>query len=125
MKKQTSLSSPTGDNPFGTNGTNGHQTKSNQDDLFGLDLTAGTTSGSKQASDDLLTLNGPNPFLQNLVNQSYAGQPVPGMSVNPMMNPFGVAPGGYMAPAPQMNMFQPAFPPMNAPAPSNQNKLGT
>ena len=67
-----------------------------------MDLTgsagAGTngTNNSGSASDDLLMLSGPNPFIQNIVNQSYAATTPnmmnPGMSgmgmAQPMMNPF-------------------------------------
>lgn len=122
LKKQASLSSPTSNTPFG-NGSNGHQ-KSNQDDLFGLDLTGATTNGASSgtngggsASDDLLMLSGPNPFIQNIVNQSYATPVNPMMGggvpmVNPMINPFQTAAmpgfGGAMyGGMPAMNQFQP------------------
>ena len=137
MKKQASLSSPTSTNtPFG-NGSNGHQ-KSNQDDLFGLDLTgatngasSGTNGGGGSASDDLLMLSGPNPFIQNIVNQSYATPVNPMMGggvpmVNPMINPFQTAAmpgfGGAMyGGMPAMNQFQP----MQAnPAAMGNNKPG-
>ena len=92
------MSSPSNENPFSsTNGgmhsTNGSLPKrtSNQDDLFGLDLTNANNinnsntipSNGSSASDDLLMLTGANPFIQNIVNHSYAIQPT-----NPMMNPF-------------------------------------
>jgi len=130
VKKQTSLSSPTNENLFAspTNGssTNGHSTTSNQEDLFGLDLNNinptpmnGTQNNynnnghSSSANDDLLMLSGANPFIQNIVNQSYSNN-----TSNPI-NPFQN--NGSM-------MFQPAFQPTNFPNNSmfpntNQNKL--
>jgi hypothetical protein len=74
------------------------QTKpsSSSSDLFGLDLTGAigggggidfssssttTTAAGKSAGDDLLQLSGANPFIQNIVNQSYAAPPM-------MANPF-------------------------------------
>ena len=92
------MSSPSNENPFSTtNGgmhsSNGSHPKltSNQDDLFGLDLTNGSNINNSNtiplncssASDDLLMLTGANPFIQNIVNQSYAIQ-----QTNPTMNPF-------------------------------------
>jgi hypothetical protein len=100
MKKQTSLSSPTNENLFAspTNGTNGHTTKySNQDDLFGLDLNNinPTVNGShnnghsSSANDDLLMLSGANPFIQNIVNQSYSNtNPVNPFQSNGFLNNF-------------------------------------
>ena len=64
---------------------------SNQDDLFGLDLTNSSaqmpvqqqlpqqqvTNGTGSASDDLLMLSGANPFIQKMVNQQqYSQQPI-------------------------------------------------
>lgn len=71
------------------------QTKpsSSSSDLFGLDLTGAIGGGGgidftsssatagKSAGDDLLQLSGANPFIQNIVNQSYAAPPM-------MANPF-------------------------------------
>lgn len=90
------MTSPTSDNPFGiaSHGTNGKTTikpaTSNQDDLFGLDLSNGSSttnlppqqqqtqaSNSSSASNDLLMLSGANPFIQKMVNQQqYSQQPI-------------------------------------------------
>lgn len=71
---------------------------SNENNLFDLDLThsnqsqtANVAPANKQASsasDDLLMLSGPNPFMQNLVNQSYAAQSIPQQTqFNPYQTP--------------------------------------
>lgn len=95
-----------------------------------LTATAAKTNGS--ASDDLLQLSGPNPFIQNIVNQSFASQPVggPGMNLNAAMaNPFqasnpGMMMGGMMQPpAPQqpvMGLYQPPL--SNPMMPLNNNQ---
>ena len=83
---------------------------SSQHDLFGLDLNSNLSHASNQAdahnkppnqqgssaSDDLLMLSGPNPFIQNIVNQTYAQQ-----QQQPTMNP--VAPMGMAMPNPFQN----------------------
>jgi hypothetical protein len=69
-------------------------------DLFDLDVANSNQNqavsvapankqASSSASDDLLMLSGPNPFMQNLVNQSYAAQSIPQQT---MFNPYQ-APG--------------------------------
>lgn len=127
------MSSPTSTTPFGN--SNGHQ-KSNQDDLFGLDLTGTSTNGASSgtnggsASDDLLMLSGPNPFIQNIVNQSYATPVNPMMGggvsmVNPMINPFQTAAvpgyGAMYGGMPAMNQFQPM---QTNPAAMSNNRPG-
>ena len=121
LKKQTSLTSPTREDPFGSTSKQAVSptSSSNQNDLFGLDLTSGNTKSNgayanttSSASDDLLMLSGPNPFMQNIVNQAYAPQ---NMNMTGMVsNPFQT--GGMM-------MSQPAFQqpaaPMNANFPMN------
>lgn len=117
-QNQASLTSPTNENPFGTNGTNGHtvpKPTSNQDDLFGLDLTNSSaqmpvqqqlpqqqvTNGTGSASDDLLMLSGANPFIQKMVNQQqYSQQPINPFQSNGMMSQPPM--GGTN----QMNLFQ-------------------
>lgn len=126
LKKQTSLTSPTSENPFGaSNGVNQNQKSasaapSNQNDLFGLDLSGSASNpvsnGNGSASNDLLMLSGPNPFIQNIVNQSYSQQNMaaPNPFGQPMMQP-GV--GG---------LYQPQVPnsfAMNPMLNNNQNKL--
>ena len=70
---------------------------SNQDDLFGLDLNNinPTVNGShnnghsSSANDDLLMLSGANPFIQNIVNQSYSNtNPVNPFQSNGFLNNF-------------------------------------
>lgn len=133
MKKQTSLSSPTSENIFGQSNGNAPKstaTPSSQNDLFGLELggpaVANNNDANKNgsASNDLLMLSGPNPFIQNIVNQSYSQQNI---AASGMMapNPFG-QPNGMMMPG--AGLYQPQAPmnnfaPMNPMA--NQNKLST
>lgn len=126
LKKQTSLSSPTSENLFSSppplsNGQalNGNSNKtSNQDDLFGLDLNNMNpmqNGNHSSANDDLLMLSGANPFIQNIVNQSYSNN-------TNVINPFGQPNGN------QMMFGQPAYQnnfPTNQMFPNNnQNKLG-
>lgn len=115
------MTSPTKENPFGAATSNGSKspsaaaTPSHSNDLFGLDLTnnnnlrsnlpnsnTNINNSNGSASDDLLMLSGPNPFIQNIVNQTYAAQNMSmagGMGAAP--NPFQTNP---------MMMSQPAFP---------------
>ncbi len=127
LKKQTSLTSPTSDNIFGiSNGVSSSTANpppSSQNDLFGLDLTTpgpvnppGSTNGSgSAASNDLMMLSGPNPFIQNIVNQSYSQQNMAGLAAMGAPNPFG-QPNGMMMQQP-INNF--AMNPMQ----QNNNKL--
>lgn len=125
VKKQTSLSSPTNENIFASPNNvplpNGLLT-SNQEDLFGLDLKninpslSGTQSSghSSSTNDDLLILSGANPFIQNIVNQSYSNNS--SNSINPFQN------NGSL-------IFQPTFQQTSFPnnnsmfSNSNQNKI--
>jgi hypothetical protein len=117
LKKQASVTSPSSEfNPFGgsSNGTahkQPQQQQSNQNDLFGLDLSGmgsaapppmnGNHTGNSGAN-DLLSLNGPNPFMNSMVTQqAYNMQPLP--MVN---NPFG-SPAMQQQQQP-MNLFQSA-----------------
>lgn len=134
VRKQTSVSSPTNENLF-SNGspnspTNGHSNTTSKpstnaaDDLFGLDLNnlnpistngvAQPNHTSSSANDDLLMLSGANPFIQNIVNQSYS---TPTNTINPFQ--------ANMMFQPQPVPYQTQFPPSNSMFPnSNQNKLG-
>ena len=71
---------------------------SSSNDLFDLDVAqtnqhhavnaAPVNKQTNSASDDLLMLSGPNPFIQNLVNQSYAAQTIPQQTqFNPYQTP--------------------------------------
>lgn len=133
MKQQTSVTSPTGENPFATSNGASQKSASNQNDLFGLDLNGASNAPSSKvtnaASDDLLMLSGANPFIQNIVNQSYSSQPQMGMNQVVMPNPFQASGGmmmqGVQQPMghyqqPMMNSFPPMNPMMNN---TNQNQL--
>ncbi|CAF0851421.1 unnamed protein product [Brachionus calyciflorus] len=143
LKKQSSATSPTNETAF-SNSLNSSSQKqasapSAQNDLFGIDLgglsnTNVPTNGSSSASDDLLMLSGPNPFIQNIVNQSYNSQPPLSFNPNPPMgNLFQQAPMMSnvmpMSQAPIGMMQQPQvtnFPPMSQPTinpMSNTNQL--
>ncbi len=86
MKKQTS--SP----------THPELKNSSSNDLFDLDVSnsnqnqamsaAPANKQATSASDDLLMLSGPNPFIQNVVNQSYAAQNIPQQTT---FNPYQTA----------------------------------
>ncbi len=73
------------------------QTKSAADDIFNLDFSnVGNNNNNNNhngqinggANNDLLMLNGGNPFLQNLVSQSYGTAP----SFQQQQNPFSQMP---------------------------------
>ncbi|RNA42078.1 phosphatidylinositol-binding clathrin assembly -like isoform X1 [Brachionus plicatilis] len=120
LKKQSSATT-TPTNDYSTVANNASHkpaavASSGQNDLFGLELSGSTDSesknGSSSASDDLLMLSGPNPFIQNIVNQSYNTQPQMNFNNTPMgglfqssMMPLSQAPGGSMMPS--ANSFAP------------------
>lgn len=104
LTKQTSQTSPINEIPFTV--ANGNQSETskpatNQDDLFGLDISNGNNThqtlspnNSTQVcnnegsiNDDLLMLSGANPFIQNMVNQqNYTTQPANGHIINPFQS---------------------------------------
>lgn len=129
ITKQTSLTSPTSENPF--NGLNVKQSlsgTSNQEDLFGLDISNGNTTyqpvppsnQTQVASDDLLMLSGANPFIQNMVNQQqYTTQQSNGQMINPFQANGNI---GQVQNAPSMNLFQQQQPNANLVI-NNQNNI--
>ncbi len=119
----TSPSASVEHNPFGNSQQAQKPSTTLQDDLFGLDLTQppqtsnyftnnNASSTAKSASDDLLMLSGPNPFIQNIVNQQQY----------PAQGPSGLF-GGLQQQAQQVNLFQQQMP-SNGGFNNNQNKLG-
>lgn len=134
MKKQNSVTTPTNDFPAFANVTSQKPTTdpiASQNDLFGIDLSGSSTSaqtnGQNSASDDLLMLSGPNPFFQNLVNQSYNTQPQMGFNTAPSGNlfqssmmPLSQVPMGSMVPS--MNSFPPMMQTTTNPM-TNSNQL--
>jgi hypothetical protein len=116
LKKQASVTSPTSEfNPFGSSNGSAKQQQqqtSNQNDLFGLDLSnmgSSTTNGNglhtNGATNHLLSMNGPNPFMSSIVTQqAYNMQPLP-MVNNPFGAPMMMPPQQQQQP---MNLFQSA-----------------
>jgi hypothetical protein len=98
--------------------------------LFSIGLGSSTTAapvasnGTSSTNDDLLMLSGPNPFIQNLVNQSYAAAqiqtPMGGMGMAPVNPVMSAMVNPFQAPMmqPQVNLFQ--QPLIN----NNPNKMG-
>lgn len=131
MKKQNSVTTPTSDVPAFANGTSHKPATApitSQNDLFGIELSGSSTSAqSNSASDDLLMLSGPNPFLQNLVSQSYNTQPQVNYNTAPSGNlfqssmiPMSQLPMGSMVTP--MNSFPPMMQTTTNPM-SNSNQL--
>jgi hypothetical protein len=118
LKKQTPVTSPTKEDPFNQQQQSQTMQTSQSQDLFGFDLTNGNSkptnfnpqpttnnnTNTNSASDDLLMLSGPNPFIQNIVNQSYGQTAAP----NPFQQNSGAfsGAGAFQQQQPTSNNFQ-------------------